>query len=311
VYACHLRLTVHVVTGVFSDGVSARAAGMPCILRALARARPLDYSRAPPQISLQNGPSTLLFLQCPNGHTLCNECSMKCNTCPSCRATPTNIRCLALEKAGRRVTWPCRYAGEGCEELLEFEKAEKHFEECLYRLQECCPYRYTWGMNSHRKCEAKMSIDEATVVRHLVSDHGLEAQTAKGIGTKAGWQFPYRMLKSVYVEKSKRLEDPILIKHQSHHFMLHYGTSEDSFRFSISALGKGNEFESKIWCTGDNGRKVEYCGPALSHCPLSYGEGLTIPKFLAWWEFGDQSSVPDKQESTMTVNVTIQKRLSE
>ena len=34
--------------------------------------------------------------QCPNGHTLCDDCSKHsaCKKCPTCRAAPTSIRCL-------------------------------------------------------------------------------------------------------------------------------------------------------------------------------------------------------------------------
>ena len=138
-------------------------------------ARPLASAYALSHISRPNGPSALLSVriawQCPNGHTLCDECSGVCRVCPSCRGTPCDIRCLALEKVGGRIPWPCRFADEGCEELLEFDEARAHFQECEYRPQPCCPFS---------DCDTKMTLDEKTVVRHLVREHGLKVEICKG-----------------------------------------------------------------------------------------------------------------------------------
>lgn len=51
--------------------------------------------------------------QCPHGHTLCDACSQAeaCQRCPVCRATPTNIRSLALEHAAAGLRVRCPHGG--------------------------------------------------------------------------------------------------------------------------------------------------------------------------------------------------------
>jgi len=38
----------------------------------------------------------------------------------------------ALEKVGRHLRWPCKFASEGCTEILDYEDAPRHFDHCQY-----------------------------------------------------------------------------------------------------------------------------------------------------------------------------------
>ena len=41
----------------------------------------------------------------------------------------------ALEKVGRHLRWPCKFASEGCTEILDYEDAPRHFDHCQYSVK--------------------------------------------------------------------------------------------------------------------------------------------------------------------------------
>jgi hypothetical protein len=56
----------------------------------------------------------------------------------------------ALEKVGRHLRWPCKFASEGCTEILDYEDAPRHFDHCQFSVK--------------TKTSQSASLDKITVV---------------------------------------------------------------------------------------------------------------------------------------------------
>lgn len=77
----------------------------------------------------------LFWLQCPNGHTICQSCKAQVkNICPICRQELGNIRCLALEKVAESLELPCKYKFLGCEGIFSYHSRLRHEQSCRYIL---------------------------------------------------------------------------------------------------------------------------------------------------------------------------------
>ena len=98
--------------------------------------------------------------QCPNGHTLCTECSKQCPACPICRASPTTIRNLSLEQLAADIKIECRHAG--CDAALTHGSMTDHAAQCAHRPMQC-----PWP-----GCTAMIPAPSpAAVVEHLKTSH--------------------------------------------------------------------------------------------------------------------------------------------
>ena len=101
------------------------------------------------------------ILQCESGHLVCSKCHPKLGSCPSCRRPLGNVRNLAMEKVAEQVTFPCKYAFNGCPEKFFYPIKENHEDSCLYRPYLCpCP-----GTN----CTWQGGVED--VLPHLKSSH--------------------------------------------------------------------------------------------------------------------------------------------
>ena len=77
-------------------------------------------------------------------HIVCASCGEKLrpNGCAYCRSKPiAHSRCLAVEKVMESVVTSCRYAPEGCQEMLKLllQKERHETELCAYRPQKQKP----------------------------------------------------------------------------------------------------------------------------------------------------------------------------
>lgn len=78
------------------------------------------------------------ILQCQNGHTLCQDCYRRCNTCPQCRCFMNQknpIRALMLEQIAEKLTFPCPH--EGCDCHVKFKDMPKHKRFCCFGPVHC------------------------------------------------------------------------------------------------------------------------------------------------------------------------------
>ncbi|KAH9306535.1 hypothetical protein KI387_010939, partial [Taxus chinensis] len=65
--------------------------------------------------------------QCSNGHIACSRCCDRLyNKCHSCTKPIGKIRCLAIEKVIESVKVSCKYAYNGCAEMVKFSKRPDH-----------------------------------------------------------------------------------------------------------------------------------------------------------------------------------------
>jgi E3 ubiquitin-protein ligase SIAH1 len=73
------------------------------------------------------------IFQCSNGHIACSSCCvMMDNRCPSCLKPTGKIRCLAIEKLIESMKVGCRYAHNGCRELVRYSQMTAHESKCIY-----------------------------------------------------------------------------------------------------------------------------------------------------------------------------------
>lgn len=120
-----------------------------------------------------------VWMQCPNGHTLCSNCKQRVhNRCPTCRYELGNIRCLALEKVAESLELPCRYQSLGCPDIFPYYSKLKHEAQCTYRPYNC-PYAGS---------ECSVSGDIAWLVAHLRDEHKVDMHN--------GSTFNHRYVKS-------------------------------------------------------------------------------------------------------------------
>jgi len=81
---------------------------------------------------------------CTNGHNICSSCSQLVYSCPTCRASFTGIRNVALENIVRRLKYPCANRQGGCLELFSIEHIAEHQIFCLYGNIKC-PFVLNWS----------------------------------------------------------------------------------------------------------------------------------------------------------------------
>ena len=106
----------------------------------------------------------ILFVQCPNGHTICSSCKHRVdNHCPTFRQGLGNVRCLALEKVAESIQLPCKYQSLGCTEIHPNQNKLKYKELC--RFMPCsCPYAGS---------DCLIVGDVPKLVSHLIIDNFL------------------------------------------------------------------------------------------------------------------------------------------
>jgi hypothetical protein len=121
----------------------------------------------------------IMYVQCPNGHTLCSSCKLRVhNRCPTCRYELGNIRCLALEKVAESLELPCRFQSLGCPDIFPYYSKLKHEGQCTFRPYNC-PYAGS---------ECSVTGDIAWLVAHLRDEHKVDMHN--------GCTFNHRYVKS-------------------------------------------------------------------------------------------------------------------
>jgi len=74
---------------------------------------------------------------CTNGHNICSKCRESVQVCPTCRASFSETRNVALENIVRIQKYPCANRQSGCLELFSIEHIVKHHSVCVYGKIEC------------------------------------------------------------------------------------------------------------------------------------------------------------------------------
>lgn len=76
--------------------------------------------------------------QCENGHTACWSCCSKLKSeCPSCKRPIGSIRCLALEKLIQSLNVKCKFANQGCTQMVKFVERSIHESNCSFYPHKC------------------------------------------------------------------------------------------------------------------------------------------------------------------------------
>eukprot|EP00746_Dinoflagellata_sp_MGD_P018994 gnl/MRDRNA2_/MRDRNA2_144111_c0_seq1.p1 gnl/MRDRNA2_/MRDRNA2_144111_c0~~gnl/MRDRNA2_/MRDRNA2_144111_c0_seq1.p1 ORF type:complete len:285 (+),score=24.39 gnl/MRDRNA2_/MRDRNA2_144111_c0_seq1:113-967(+) len=167
--------------------------------------------------------------QCSNGHLLCDACSRKpqCRACPQCRSHPTNIRCLALEKAVGGLTLRCTHAELGCKMKIPYSEVAQHGSNCRYGPFKCI------------HCAEILKLPTVKVMEHFVGKHGIQVIKSKKFRAVDD------MICSIQLEYKQNdfvnahgWQDRIVQTHdESRSFLVRLLCQDDFYRFELFHLG--------------------------------------------------------------------------
>ncbi|CAH0560004.1 unnamed protein product [Brassicogethes aeneus] len=100
--------------------------------------------------------------QCEIGHSYCQDCFGKVSSCPTCSSPKKDTRNFALEHIFEKLTFPCKYAEEGCLFQAKGPLVVSHQSDCSYKATAC-------PLNSLKQCEWVGS--KFNVGAHLKKSH--------------------------------------------------------------------------------------------------------------------------------------------
>jgi len=112
---------------------------------------------------------------CTNGHSICNICRQSVQCCPTCRASFTETRNVALENIARRVKYPCTNRQGGCLDVFSIEHIAEHQAVCVYREIKCpfhtywhCPWKgFKCHLKKHAQAAHSKSFFECSKIRFI------------------------------------------------------------------------------------------------------------------------------------------------
>ncbi|KAH6812546.1 hypothetical protein C2S51_026308 [Perilla frutescens var. frutescens] len=212
--------------------------------------------------------------QCPNGHTLCENCKRVNNCCPTCLLELGNIRCLALEKVAESLELPCRYQSRGCHDLFPYYDKAKHEKHCPFRPYSC-PYASS---------ECCVTGDIPFLVAHLKEEHSVDMHD--------GCTFNHRYVKSNPHEVENATWMLTVFNCFGRQFCLHFeafllGTAPAYMAF-VRFMGEDSDARKFNYTleVGAFGRKLAWQGVPRSirdsHRKVRDSQdGLIIPRSLA------------------------------
>lgn len=212
--------------------------------------------------------------QCPNGHVLCDACSKKpsCAVCPQCRAHPTTIRCLALEKAAEGLVLNCSYAVNGCKKMFPYTKAEKHAKKCDFKPFKC-PVKYAGT------CEAMLQVQAEDICEHFIQHHNivLEGEASEDAG---GLLLQYKKdALHALGSRNKRCWKERLVGVKGMHFLVCAFEDDEAYRVSVKGLAADCELRYDFTFTvGEGRRKLIWKGPIHGLGNKTDGPNKIFPK---------------------------------
>ena len=71
---------------------------------------------------------------CERGHIVCNACQEKTLVCPLCRDSFSGTRSFVAEGIVEKCTMRCKFAEQGCTEIMTGAQLMTHLKVCPYRL---------------------------------------------------------------------------------------------------------------------------------------------------------------------------------
>jgi len=78
-------------------------------------------------------PPTPPIYNCQTGHSVCSICKDLLDKCPLCDQKFAESRNYTLESIVEKSVFQCKYAEQGCTDLIEGSCLEKHRKVCRFR----------------------------------------------------------------------------------------------------------------------------------------------------------------------------------
>lgn len=232
--------------------------------------------------------------QCPNGHVLCDACSKteQCTTCPQCRAHPTNIRCLALEKAAEGLLLACPFAGQGCKQMCPYEDAGKHTKHCDFKPFKC-PLKFG-GV-----CVAMLQANTEDMCGHIREHHNITTELVLGDWSPQGWVLVYEKCDvQLAGHGKKRCWKERMLSAEGMHFLVSVQEHEGFYQVFVKCLAANCDCWTLFDCTltvGKGRRQLIWKAPVhgLAHASRT----MFIPT--------DWASKLFKEDCALVVQLTI------
>lgn len=111
------------------------------------------------------GCSTYMYppiLECDSGHSFCEKCFKKSSRCQICHARKHATRNFALEAIRNKLTFPCKYANEGCKFTALGKPIRNHQDTCDIGRRPC-------PLKPRYNCEFVGDTEDIT--NHLETSH--------------------------------------------------------------------------------------------------------------------------------------------
>lgn len=177
--------------------------------------------------------------QCVNGHVLCNLCSSRCEACPQCRAHPTNIRNLALEKMAAGLVLRCANFAEGCHVEVKYAEVQKHGATCEFN-RILCPS----ALQGMLLCEEMLRMRPQSLLEHLERKHQIQVM---GDASAASGGCIVEQTELWGTEVSP-MADTLVSAHGAH-FLIRFGGADGHFYSMVQCLDtttRSRQFDYRI-----------------------------------------------------------------
>ncbi|KAK9877182.1 hypothetical protein WA026_016931 [Henosepilachna vigintioctopunctata] len=87
-----------------------------------------------------------IFL-CAAGHSVCNSCTIRVTSCPTCRAKMSGNRNYTLESLTSTINYPCKNRSSGCVFVSSGDKIRNHEKNCTLAGKKCV-FKCHWTGNA-------------------------------------------------------------------------------------------------------------------------------------------------------------------
>ncbi|GJQ74229.1 hypothetical protein Trydic_g19136 [Trypoxylus dichotomus] len=115
------------------------------------------------------------IMQCNAGHSFCQSCQRKIDSCPTCKGPINDTRNYLLEDITSIVSYPCKYKKYGCDFHANAEMIKNHEVSCVNGPYECVVDDCHWAdkhskLIKHLQEAHKDNILDTSMVNYIIDN---------------------------------------------------------------------------------------------------------------------------------------------
>eukprot|EP01071_Lankesteria_metandrocarpae_P014318 Lankesteria_metandrocarpae@DN832_c0_g1_i1.p1 len=240
--------------------------------------------------------------QCTQGHVLCHNCQSQISRCPTCRQTPTNIRCRGLERIVESLEdIGCSNHRYGCRAQLPYCELRDHEPKCPFKPMRC---------PDSAQCLFHAPPDQ--LAEHLVRDHDYNRVKSDTIKYVCNRENVSKSLETLNEESQSLWQNQIYSCHDKHFVLRVHRKVEFDPQYFISIVGLHNRHHFNRYSINIEGnhRTYSFKGPVWS-VKKGFAEiervrdCLILPENIVLFLSGGKGSENDIEMMNLTVSGTI------